>query len=192
MKSFQDNEVHIWLVNLQNNYPVNLSDSETKRSNELSNLKRKSNYVKLHSVLNTIIKKYHTDNKVYYTKSKKPFINGNINVSLSYTDDLAVIGVSRNNLGLDLEEKKSNLNTKKISTRLWPDLKKTTNFYYYWCMTEALTKYLDIGLFKSAFLINSGNNYNYQFKTFLYNDKTYYLSVINDYFLSIKVLSYID
>jgi len=93
-------------------------------------------------------------NRLQYNSFQKPFIEGNINFSISHSGRFVVCAISDiNMLGIDIEQIRS-IDVSPFKTHMTPNewneinkaIDKTAAFYSYWTKKEAVVKAIGKGL----------------------------------------------
>jgi len=140
---------------------VNLCDDENQLVNSFKCEDRKIEWLSVRALLKELAGQ---PLKIWYTPERKPYIvNSNYNISISHSNKLSGILISRNHrVGIDLEfmshkiekiEKKFIGNNEYITI---DPLKKHLHLYIHWCAKEALYKICDKQdiIFKTNIFIN--------------------------------------
>lgn len=124
-----------------------LSDLSVMEKNEFekfNNEKRKKEYLAIRLLLKCMLP---DNNEILYNDEGKPFLKDqNLNISISHSDDLAVIMISPENPGIDVEP--SDRPVKKVASRILNDQEFTDSSgeekgvkqLLYWCAKEAAFK----------------------------------------------------
>jgi len=106
------NIIYVWLITLSRykslNYDIILNINDYKKANEFIYKKHKNAFLLRRAILKLIISQY-TDIpalkiNILYTKNSKPYINSTLHFNTSYTDQHLTIGLSSNNIGIDIEK----------------------------------------------------------------------------------------
>ena len=165
----QDSDIHIWKIGL--NFPINekaldsvLSPDETKRLSQFKRAECKLQYLKSRFALRCILAKYlnrHPANLEFSTDEHgKPWLSGNeqkINFSLSHSAELALVAVSKANIGVDIEKIRAISQMDKFSKRFFSPREcdklfscakslRLPKFFEIWTTKEAYLKAKGIGL----------------------------------------------
>ncbi|HBS88467.1 MAG: hypothetical protein A2W91_15065 [Bacteroidetes bacterium GWF2_38_335] len=124
---------------------IKLSDEETEAMKNFSNERRRLQWLCTRALLAEISD---SEKKIIYNNNGKPYLlDASNNISISHSDDLVSIILSKNHLvGLDIEKitgKVEKIEARFLSSeeRLAVDEKNRINqLYTYWCAKEALYK----------------------------------------------------
>ncbi|MFS6251981.1 4'-phosphopantetheinyl transferase superfamily protein [Streptococcus agalactiae] len=101
-----------------------------------------------------------------YGKYNKPYIEnkGKIKFNISHTKGCSIVTFSRNNIGVDIENLKRNIDYSEIKNNFFINNEKILglkDFYKYWVSKEAYLKYKGVGLtqnLETVDVINKNNN----------------------------------
>lgn len=184
--SLTDNDVDIWLINIEN-YRENINDFQKKLSqDELDKVKSfsldllKESFIINRGYLRTILSKYLTIKPeeicFTYNQKGKPSLHDNIlekiEFNLSHKNIYAVYAISKNNIGIDLEKIDAKVQVENIAKRFFcndesdyltnlPLIEKPEYFFKLWTIKEAYLKAigegLSGGLDSICFAINENN-----------------------------------
>ena len=92
-------------------------------------------------------KAFKTKCEVIYKKSGKPFLNKDIFVGVTHTDELVLIAFNKFNFGIDAEIKGRKIkNKEKILDKFFSENEKQENFLEIWVKKEALIKFYELAL----------------------------------------------
>ncbi|WP_285055015.1 4'-phosphopantetheinyl transferase family protein [Fusobacterium necrophorum] len=89
-----------------------------------------------------------------YGKYNKPYIEnkGKIKFNISHTKGCSIVTFSRNNIGVDIENLKRNIDYSEIKNNFFMNSEKIltlNDFYKHWVSKEAYLKYKGVGLTQS-------------------------------------------
>jgi hypothetical protein len=89
-----------------------------------------------------------------YGKYNKPYIEnkGKIKFNISHTIECSIVTFSRNNIGVDIENLKRNIDYSEIKNNFFMNSEKIltlNDFYKHWVSKEAYLKYKGVGLTQS-------------------------------------------
>lgn len=193
--AWQNNDIHIWLANLNDfsqylHFFSNcLSADELVRANKYKGEHLQHNFIINRGILRTILAKYLSINpqqiKFNYSSKGKPFIaNSNehqIKFNLSHKNNYSVYAVSQSDVGIDIEGIKSNINIEGIAQRFfspqeYQDLcqcdhsQKLEYFFQLWTAKEAYLKAIGAGLSGGLNTINLQKNNS---------DQTWQIKIVN-------------
>ncbi|HZH71752.1 MAG TPA: 4'-phosphopantetheinyl transferase superfamily protein [Mariniphaga sp.] len=135
------------------------TNSESESFNKISNERRKCEYLANRLLLQSMLQK---KVEIQYDSCGKPFLNENLNISISHSSDLVVILLSEIPIGIDVES--ITRNTEKVATRFLSEVEQkqitqtSDNAFtrlLYWCAKEAVFKCSPLNEieFKSQILI---------------------------------------
>ena len=176
---------------LINNFPTLLINKLKIISNKIKKIQRFYGLQLIEKMVvdnNFSIKKYNLKN-LKISEFGKPFFDSNFDFSLSYSEDIAVLGFQENGkIGVDIEHIKpinlidfndyfndNELNFLNTSSSLFSD------FYKLWTRKEAISKGLGLGFYLDFKTINSLQDHyindldNWQIESKLYDNK-YWIS----------------
>lgn len=170
---FHYGQIGIWKLtepasDLLNQYT--LSEREKNEFAKINNEKRKKEYLAVRLLLKYMLK---GNNTILYDDKGKPFLMDQIlNISISHSDDLAVVMISQKNAGIDVES--INRSIQKIASRVLNDKELADSSdekdirikqLLYWCAKEAAYKFVsgeninfktDIDIFPFKYEIPNG------------------------------------
>ena len=146
---FCHDKIGIWELtepasDLLNQYT--LSEREKNEFSKINNEKRKKEYLAVRLLLKFMFK---DNNTILYDDKGKPFLkNKNISISISHSDDLAVVMISQKNAGIDVEPITRSiqkialrvLNDKELADSSGKNYNKIKQLLY-WCAKEAAFKF---------------------------------------------------
>jgi 4'-phosphopantetheinyl transferase len=174
----EDQQVHVWQVNLETNPghadEFSLSADELERANKFRFSKDRDNFILRHYFLREILGKY-CDCKPYeidfsYNTCKKPFIKmpefAEIKFSLSYSNEMMLVGVSKKDIGIDIEQIREEYTLDNIAAENFSD----QEFEYYESNLSEKTKaFYNIWTRKEAFIKSVGDGMSMPLKSFCVN-----------------------
>lgn len=135
------------------------SEKEQAEFNKISNERRKCEFLAVRLLLQNMLSE---KKELHYTNSGKPFLKGNVHISISHSSELAVVLLTNKPAGIDVESLQRKTDT--IAPRFLSDtelqhINSTSVPSYtrilYWCAKEAMFKCAPLeGIdFKSQMLI---------------------------------------
>jgi 4'-phosphopantetheinyl transferase len=174
-----ENEVHIWLVDLNTAvrglpfFTALLSSEERSRAEKFKLANLYQNFVVTRGLLRKIVGKYLGENPyglvIKYSPSGKPFMEASVHFNISHSNNLALLAFcAGNELGIDIEYKRQIKNIEEICLRFFSkqeiedilsaDLKlKVEKFYDFWVRKESYTKAIGGKIFD---VLHRLRNYN--------------------------------
>lgn len=186
-------DIYILKINdINDNYDYlynNLSIDDKKEVD-----KYKINKDKLLHLGSIYLKRKYIKGDIYNNEYGKP-LNDNISFNISHSNEYVIIGISKTNIGIDIEyikDIKDNLINYCLSDNEKNNLNKY-NFYYFWTRKEAYFKLLGKGiLYKEIKNIDTLNLENIYFETIKIDN--YYLSIAkeNEFTFNINYVSIIE
>jgi 4'-phosphopantetheinyl transferase len=182
----RDNDVHIWIINIENyreninNFQKILSRDEQEKVKKFSFDKLKERFIINRGYLRTILGQYlkikPEEICFTYNQKGKPLLDKKIipkiEFNLSHTNNYAVYAISKNNIGIDLEKIDAKVEVENIAKRFFcdnesnylsnlPSMQKPEYFFKLWTIKEAYLKAigegLSGGLDSICFAINKNN-----------------------------------
>ncbi|NCO76739.1 MAG: 4'-phosphopantetheinyl transferase superfamily protein [Cyanobacteria bacterium] len=167
----KDNDVHIWMINIDNyREKINkfrdiLSLDELEKANRFSLDKLKDSYQINRGYLRIILGNYLNIKPeeicFSYNQKGKPLLKGEIinkiNFNLSHKNNYTVYALSKNNIGIDLEQINDKVAIENIARRFFcqcefnylnnlPKREKPEYFFKLWTIKEAYLKAIGEGL----------------------------------------------
>ena len=194
-KSFCKHNFHLWYIN------ENLSDlikilnpsrSELSEINSHKTLKRRKQNICSRILLNLISNK---KTILRYNEFGKPFCENFKFISISHSDNFCGIVTSNENIGLDIQKKKTNI--EKLSSRFVSPGERLVKFnnevdkiHYIWCFKESIYKILNhpnCSFKKNIFTEKFKRNKIYGFFKNKSNKTNFeaFLKKIDDYYITI-------
>ena len=171
---FLDNEVHLWLVNLNissqeiEQLTNTLSTDEIARADRFKFEEHKNRFIAARGFLRQILSNYFQksskgDSRIvpmfeYSDRGKPKLLNTNLQFNVSHSQDIALYGFTNHNLiGIDLEYLRSNVECDKIAKRFFNEResqiinnlskdKQAQTFFHFWTIKEAYLKATGEGL----------------------------------------------
>ena len=156
--------------------------------------KYKINKDKLLHLGSLYLKRKYIKGNIYNNEYGKP-LNDNISFNISHSNEYVIIGISKTNIGIDIEyikDVKDNLINYCLSDNEKNNLNKY-NFYYFWTRKEAYFKLLGKGiLYKEIKNIDTLKLNNIYFESTKIDN--YYLSIAkeNEFTFNINYVSIIE
>ncbi len=183
--TLNNDEVHVWLINIKNfikylDFLTSiLSEEELNRSQRYYKKELQNNFIINRGCLRYILAKYlllnAEDIKFNYNMKGKPFLgninSNNIQFNLSHTQNYIVYGISYLNLGIDLEKIKLEVKVKDIAKRFFTQdeyddicklntIEQSEYFFQLWTAKESYLKAIGEGLSAGLDSINLSKNIN--------------------------------
>jgi 4'-phosphopantetheinyl transferase len=166
---FSDNEVHLWLVNLNISSQEiarltnTLSPNEIARADRFKFEEHKNRFIAargyLRQILSSYLQKSCCEITFKYSDRGKPKLpNTNLQFNVSHSQNIALYGFTdRNLIGIDIEYLRSNVECDKIAKRFFNERefqiinnllkeKKAQTFFQFWTIKEAYLKATGEGL----------------------------------------------
>ncbi|MDH5766572.1 MAG: 4'-phosphopantetheinyl transferase superfamily protein [Gammaproteobacteria bacterium] len=172
--NLKDNEVHIWLFQLNtsphaiNNFYTFLSNDEKKRSERLINFMHRKRFISFHGFMRSVLTRYTStpEHKLSFKtiENGKPCLidnHNNIQFNLSHSHNMALLGICKNNeIGVDIEHIDRDNNWQGIIRRFFtqteqqnifslPEERQKLAFFETWTRKEAHMKVTGKGLLLS-------------------------------------------
>jgi len=189
-----EEKIEVWLVDLDQHtkdeefYFSILSDEEKARALRFVTKQLTSRYVISQGALRTILGKY-TNQKVEYTFGpyKKPYLaNSSLQFNLSHSHDKALIAISDEEVGVDIEKINRQVLEKNLETSLLSEQElkifesipldvRPEVFYFAWTNKEALLKLAGVGLYKPMTEFQVLLHHSDSPSMILFEDKQYYV-----------------
>lgn len=164
-----DNEVHLWLVNLNISSQEiarltnTLSPDEIARADRFKFKEHRYRFIAarghLRQIISNYLQKFSQEIIFEYSDRGKPkLLNSNLQFNVSHSQDIALYSFTNNNLiGIDVEYLRSNVECDKIAKRFFNKSeyqiinnliseKQAQTFFYFWTMKEAYLKATGEGL----------------------------------------------
>ena len=116
------------------------------------------NYAATKAIVNLLFSKIeklkYQEIRWQYGKYNKPYIENKskINFNISHTIECSIVTFSRNNIGVDIENLKRNIDYSEIKNSFFMNNEKIltlNDFYKHWVSKEAYLKYKGVGLTQS-------------------------------------------
>lgn len=169
----QNNEVHLWCADLnvsENTHKMlvkYLNNDELNRAARFVREQDRSHFIAARGILRDILNRYINlapeNIEFNYGEHGKPSLNPrqnqcNINFNLAHSQDLAIYAITRlNNLGVDIEYTKRNIEALDIAERFFSKneiasmhvlsaSEQVAAFYRIWTRKEAFVKAIGVGL----------------------------------------------
>lgn len=168
----EPDEIHMWRIDLKvsQNYLDHLfcllSDDEKNKSQRFCNAKTRNAFIARRGLLRILLSRYlgseARDLRFTYNAFDKPMVESlsesyELHFNVSYADDVALIAMSRNEVGIDIERIDTDypcltiaeefFAPHEISTlRALPHSEVVRTFFCYWTAKEAVAKAIGKGL----------------------------------------------
>jgi 4'-phosphopantetheinyl transferase len=175
----RENEIHIWLVDLNTAvrglpfFTTLLSSEERSRAEKFKFANLYQNFVITRGLLRKILSKYLGKNPhglaIKYSPSGKPFIETSVHFNISHSNNLALLAFcAGNELGIDIEYKRQINNIEELCLKFFSKQEteeilsadfqlKVEKFYNFWVKKESYTKAIGGKIFD---VLNMLRNYN--------------------------------
>jgi 4'-phosphopantetheinyl transferase len=162
------NEIHIWLINI-NNFTQDiaffsqlLSPDELLRTKKYKGEHLQHNFIINRGFLRVILAKYLSINgkqiKFIYNQKGKPYLSdnsqSNIQFNLSHKNQYTIYAISQDNLGIDIEIIKPNIEVENIAQRFFT--KEEFNYISQLQKAERLEYFFQLWTAKEAYLKSIG------------------------------------
>ena len=164
-----DNEVHLWLINLNISSQEiarltnTLSTDEIVRADRFKFENHRDRFIAARGFLRQILSNYLQKNSEkitfeYSGRGKPKLLNTNLQFNVSHSQNIALYSFTKNNLiGIDIEYLRSNVECNKIAERFFNEIeyriinnlsqdKQARTFFQFWTMKEAYLKATGEGL----------------------------------------------
>lgn len=162
-----ESDIHLWRVPLDvlalESHANVLSEDELRRANTFATSELKNTFVRCRYALRSILAKYLDQDSsaitFSYTHYGKPFVAGSpVFFNVSHSHQIALIGVSKFAIGVDIECVSDRFSDKEDIMHLiahptelvrytqLPEHERLKNFYQLWCQKEAYSKATGFGL----------------------------------------------
>ena len=185
-----DNEVHLWLVNIEissqeiAHLTNTLSPDEMARADRFKFKEHRNRFIAARGYLRQILSNYlpkPSDSRIvptfeYSDRGKPNLPNSNLQFNVSHSRDIALYGFTNHNLiGIDLEYLRSNVECAKIAKRFFNEResqiinnlskdKQAQAFFHFWTIKEAYLKATGEGLGGGLETVEIEFNYNLETK----------------------------
>lgn len=182
-----NNEVHLWLANLNISsqdiarLTNTLSTDEIARANGFRFDRHKNRFIAARGYLRQILSSYLQKSSEeitfeYSDRGKPKLLNTNLQFNVSHSQDIALYGFTNHNLiGIDIEYLRSNVECAKIAKRFFNEReyqiinnlspeKQAQAFFQFWTIKEAYLKATGEGLGGGLETVEIEFNYNLETK----------------------------
>ena len=130
-----------------------------------------SSYLLLNQGMNDYLGLKLSNLKILKSKYGKPYFENGPFFNISHSGNYSIVGISNENLGVDIEITEKTLNLSDFETCFNTNEDFENHFYNYWTAKEAILKCDGIGLNEEMINVYIDNN----FQKGIYNQKEYYL-----------------